>query len=530
MKKFNFAISFLFLFALSMTVQAQEGNPFVDAIYEVEVEQNVTYGVNATILPILVGLTSEAVPSPLRMDVYTPVGDSGEDRPVMFVLHTGNFLPFPDNNGTGGTRSDSTVVEVCNRLAQRGYVACAISYRLGWNPLDNSQDVRNFFLINAAYRGIQDVRTATRFLRLDAVDGENKYGIDPNKIGAWGIGTGGYIVAGLATLEDVQETFIPKFLIDLGNGMPVPMVSNQTNGNVNGTSVGIVPAGYPVLPAGDTLCYPNHVFYADGSEIPSNLNLAVNNGGALGSLSWIDENTIPWVTFHVPTDRFAPYTTGTLTVPGTGDPADPSDDFPIVEVHGGFDVHAELDELGINDIFDGVDDLIEDNYEDFADLALDRSEGRKGLFPFPNNTASESSPWDFYAEDIPTAALHPAPEPELARTYWDSIFAFAIPRACIALDLGCDFTPSSTETVLDAADLGLQLAPNPATLEVQVTTATEFPIQAIEMYDLSGRMVRHIPQVNNNQIVIQRQNLNSGMYFLKMRFEEGIVTQKVMFE
>ena len=113
------------------------------------------------------------VAQPLVADVYTPVGDSNDARPLMLVFHTGNFLPFPANNGTGGTIKDSTVVEVCTRLAKRGYVAAAVDYRLGWNPIDPSQDIRKFFLINAAYRGVQDCRTAVRYFRKDVADGGN---------------------------------------------------------------------------------------------------------------------------------------------------------------------------------------------------------------------------------------------------------------------------------------------------------------------------------------------------------------------
>jgi acetyl esterase/lipase len=82
-------------------------------------------------------------------------------------------------------------------------------------------------LINAAYRGIQDARTAARFMRSEAVDNGNPYNIDTEKIGVFGIGTGGYIVAGVATVDDYNEIVIPKFLIDLdgpGPGPVVPMV------------------------------------------------------------------------------------------------------------------------------------------------------------------------------------------------------------------------------------------------------------------------------------------------------------------
>ena len=103
---------------------------------------NVTYGVNATVL--YYSVFGQAVPQALKLDVYQPGGDTETKRPLVIYLHTGNFLPFynPSNptqagfNGScGGTRNDSACVEICTRLAKMGYVAASADYRLGWNPL-----------------------------------------------------------------------------------------------------------------------------------------------------------------------------------------------------------------------------------------------------------------------------------------------------------------------------------------------------------------------------------------------------------
>lgn len=523
MKKFNFLFLLLTL-SLCSTLSAQTG-PFLEATYDVEVQPNVIYGVNATILPIIAQVSPEALPRPLNCDVYSPVGDDNDARPLVLVLHTGNFLPFPANNGTGGTITDSTVVETCTRLAARGYVAVAMDYRIGWNPIDPSPDIRKFFLINAAYRGIQDLRTAVRFFRKDAVEGGNNFGIDPNKIGSWGIGTGGYIVAGAATIDDYTELVIPKFLISLG-GATIPMVIEPINGNIYGTSVGIVSPDYAAatgFQAGDTLCYPNHVAYADGTEISSDVQFTVNLGGALGDLSWLDENVAPWVSFQVPLDEAAPYTSGTLTVPGTGDPADPSDDFPVVDVDGAYNIQQQMNALGFNDIFDGVSSVI----VDYSEVADARNDGFNGLFPMPNNAANGSSPWDFYAEDNANVPPNPLPEIELAKTYWDTIFAYVAPRACLVFDLECEGVTRVTELVNNQVQL--QVMPNPATSQFTITTREESPMMAIEVYDLNGRLVQDLTQVNANSYTVERNNLPDGVYFVRVHLEEGVGVQKIMF-
>lgn len=529
MKKINSLLFFLMLTLISVSSWAQDETLYLDAQFDVEVTSNIIYGVNATIMPVIAQVSSEAVARPLAMDVYQPV-DAPGDRPVMLVFHTGNFLPFPQNNGTGGTKTDSTIVELCNRLASMGYVAAAIDYRKGWNPIDPSQDFRKFFLINAAYRGVQDARTAVRFMRKLAVDGDdqgtvNPYQIDLDKIGLWGVGTGGYIVAATATLDEYMEVVIPKFLIDLdgpGPANPVPMVIESVNGNIYGTSLGTVPAGYPVLPEGDTLCIPNHVTYENGDEISSDISFAVNNGGAVGDIGWVDENTPPWVSFHVPTDPFAPYTTGTLRVPGTGDPEDPSDDFAVVEVSGAYDIQARLNELGINDLFEAVNNP---NVEDFEEVANARNDGNLGLFPFPTEDVLDSAPWDFYAEDNPNA-MDP-PMPERARMYWDTIMAYVGPRACIALGLTSCIEVSTNN--IAPSEIGVLAAPNPASSEVFISVAPEHTIKTMELYNSAGQLVQTYFDINNSQHTVYRKALPSGTYYLKLRLKDGISFQKLIF-
>ncbi|MDQ3101718.1 MAG: alpha/beta hydrolase, partial [Bacteroidota bacterium] len=139
----------------------------------------------------------------LEMDIYRPNADDDdvEDRPLVIYVHTGNALPPPLNGSPNGTRKDSSAVEICKRMARRGYVAASISYRLGWNPLASSEEERRGSLLNAIYRAIHDVRQSVRFLKASA-DGANTYGICPSRIIVIGEGTGGYISLANATLDD----------------------------------------------------------------------------------------------------------------------------------------------------------------------------------------------------------------------------------------------------------------------------------------------------------------------------------------
>ncbi len=506
--------TFTFIFTFFFTVwvcQLYAQNRYVEEVFtNVQVTTNVQYGVNATVL--LLPQVGEAVPQALTMDVYEPVGDTETQRPLVLVFHTGNFIPFPQNGSTTGTNRDSSIVEVCRNLAKRGFVAAAVNYRLGWNPIAPTQDERVFTLINAAYRGMQDARTSIRYFRKNAVDGGNTFKIDPDRITVWGHGTGGYIAAVASALDNYNKILIPKFITTI-DGSPFPMVIEAVNGDINGTSVGIVPPGYPGFPAGDTLCYPNHVTYANGSPISSEYHFTVNLGGALGDSSWIDPGQKPWISFHVPTDPFAPYVEGIVMVPVVN--------LPVVEVQGSYLIQKLNTEYGNNSIFHNLQFV--DNY---TPVANSRNDGYRGLFPLIN--PASSSPWDFWAEDNPNAT---APsDNENARAVIDTVMNFFAPRACLALNLGCNLENYVNIVETQLPEVKLMVAPNPMTEQVRFESLSGSPIRAIEIFDLSGRLLRFYSDLDQAQFIMQRNNLASGIYLARLTFDEGIAVRKVVVE
>ena len=56
------------------------------------------------------------------MDVYTPVGDVCQNRPLLVFAHGGAFV--------GGSKNNSLAESICESFAKRGYVAASINYRL----------------------------------------------------------------------------------------------------------------------------------------------------------------------------------------------------------------------------------------------------------------------------------------------------------------------------------------------------------------------------------------------------------------
>jgi acetyl esterase/lipase len=538
--KLGYRILTCFCFLSSLSLLAQEGRYLNEVFTDVEVTSNVPYGANFSVLAVpVIGTTFK---QQLVMDVYQPMGDTATGRPLVIVLHTGNFLPIQTNGGVTGEKTDSAVVEVCKRLARMGYVAASADYRLGWNPLAQTQPERALGLINAAYRGVQDARTCVRFFKRDFVEFGDNYRIDTGKIVMWGQGTGGYISLAAATLDSYNKipiTTMPpgKFLTDLnGDNVPDPMVIEPFNGDIYGASiVGLSPGG--AVPAGDTLALPNHPGYS------SDFKLTVNMGGALADISWLDENSPAVISYQVVNDQFAPYESAILIVPTTND--------PIVEVQGSLPTVTKANELGLNEAFKDVDGDI------FTEAAKSASataghDYQNGLYPFniPLNILgrADGSPWNWWSPEkwdtipFPGAVALGLPEgttyhfvallsdmnmsPEKGRTYIDTIMGYFAPRAYQELNLAPDSTLAVT--LLDKSAVSLTVSPNPSYGLLTLQSHPDYEMKSMRILDVTGKTVFVQPRVNASQLQIEHNHLTAGTYLVEIRFEKGIVTEKVL--
>src|SRR5690625_1285561 len=133
----NFLL-FLLVLGIGTSTFAQER--YLDTIFnEVEITKDIVYGNNITVLPAMMEMDPEL--EELKFDFFEPKEDSLELRPLVLLCHTGNFLPHPLNESVNGSKDDDyATIEMARRLAKMGYVAANMDYRLGWNPLADSQD------------------------------------------------------------------------------------------------------------------------------------------------------------------------------------------------------------------------------------------------------------------------------------------------------------------------------------------------------------------------------------------------------
>jgi hypothetical protein len=514
MKKSCFLL-ICFSFLCFIRSEAQGSERFFCPVFDsVIVTQDIVYGINASILDTTAG---EAIPQSLFLDLYKPYGDTEDARPLVLIFHSGNFQPFPENLQSTGTFRDSAVVDLATKLAKRGFVAASCTYRLGWN-----QDTIEYLWFNALYRGIQDARTAIRFFK-KSVAIDNEFAIDSSKIVVWGMGaSGGSISIGCASLDDwVSEiAMLPKFNTIAGNPpLPVPVVNSENNGDLYGTSVGIAPIDYP-LPEGDTLCYPNHVGYS------SDFQMAVSMGGSVGDTSWIDSNSISTVSLHVPTDQVVPYKIGLEYLFPT--------DSIFIEKTGNYYYQKMMKKYSNQEEWYDFD---WDSFNwslDLTDIANSRNDGLEGLFPVRTVSVENNAPWDWWSTNI--QGQFGPPDPVTAKITIDSALNYFTPRACITLDLGCDFTIQfqSSCGVVDVVETNtdkfdLTVSPIPAMNYVHFSTKKN-PMQRVQIYYLTGRLVKEHNDVNSYQFELQRGNLGNGVYFAKVWFEDGFLSKQIIFQ
>lgn len=165
------ALGYIVMFCL-LACLTNAQTDYLQAQYNVRLEDNIIVGQ---------AIDYQGLPFSVALDFYKPTGDDNCLRPLVLMIHGGAWF--------AGTRKDSDVTAVCQQLATRGYAVASLEYRLGHHksndytpyaacPVDQCIYVSDSSeIIRAVYRGVQDARSALRFLasrtELDSTDGNN---------------------------------------------------------------------------------------------------------------------------------------------------------------------------------------------------------------------------------------------------------------------------------------------------------------------------------------------------------------------
>ena len=128
----------------------------------------------------------------LNLDLYLPMNDTMQQRPLVMLAHGGSFY--------FGSKDDQSITHWCRHLASMGYVAASIDYRLGFLPTTAG-------IGRAGYRAVQDAHAAMRYL----VEHREDYGIDTAMIFVGGCSAGAITALNLAYMtNDTRPEYTRK--------------------------------------------------------------------------------------------------------------------------------------------------------------------------------------------------------------------------------------------------------------------------------------------------------------------------------
>ena len=288
MKILSLFCIFVFLFSPFQSAIAQndcDGTRyrFTSAFESFEVTPDVVYG-NA--------INSTGLNQNLLVDIYEPVGDFSENRPLIIMAHGGFFI--------GGENDNPDVLPLCQDLTRMGYVVASITYRLG---IDNFFDIPNA-LVRSVWRGYHDGKAAVRYFRKTAAEDDNPWGIDPNRIMIGGVSAGAFLGLHLAYVDEVSE--IPEQIDQTAPGMAGGLEGESGNPGFSAEVLGVI-----------------------------------NVAGALKTADFISVGDEPLVSVHGTADGTVPFGSGMIYLSG----------FPITEVDGSSILHSTALENDVSSCF-----------------------------------------------------------------------------------------------------------------------------------------------------------------------------------
>lgn len=196
------------------------------------------------------------------LDILVPSDHGLKKRPLVVFIHGGAWKAGKKEDGMHVARAISSTGD---------YVVATINYRLSGEAVWPAQ--------------IFDCKAAIRFLRGKADD----YGIDPARIGVFGMSAGGHLVSMLGTSGDKAD-----LEGDLG---PFPKVSSKVQCVVNFFG----PADF--LTMGGDGSKPNAI-----TELLGGIGPDLKEKARLASpVTWIDKSSAPFFTAHCTKDPLVPF-------------------------------------------------------------------------------------------------------------------------------------------------------------------------------------------------------------------------------
>lgn len=289
MKKIYFSFLMLAL-ACSEFVSAQcTGLRYRDFMFQDTTIHNIVYGSNVS--------ATNATTS-LKLDVWMGQGDTATNRPLIIIMHGGNFL--------SGSKVGPDVLQFAEDFAKMGYVVASIDYRLGMTnfPIGTPDSVD---AAGSVIRAVHDGKAAVRYFKKDVAVNGNTYRIDTSNIFFMGVSAGAITAVHMAYMDSNSEF---PYYADTTNhyGLGGGLEGNSGNPGYSSSFRGVI-----------DIC------------------------GAIGDTAWIAAGNMPAMLFHGDADQTVPYGSDEIYLLGT---------YPLLQVDGSHSIAAQLNHLGIENCFE----------------------------------------------------------------------------------------------------------------------------------------------------------------------------------
>lgn len=119
----------------------------------------------------------------------------------------------------------------------------------------------------------------------------------------------------------------------------------------------------------------------------------------------------------------------------------------------------------------------------------------------------------------------PGADRDYAISQIDTMAGYFGPRACITLGLNCEGLTNTREVLL--SDNVLNMAPNPTTGTLRLEANFGRTIKEVGGFSMDGRLM-DLYQVENPVFKKDDLNLRPGFYIVTARFEDGVVSKKLI--
>ena len=55
-------------------------------------------------------------------------------------------------------------------------------------------------------------------------------------------------------------------------------------------------------------------------------------------------------------------------------------------------------------------------------------------------------------------------------------------------------------------------------------------MKRLTIFDINGRAVREVKQINSNHYTLERNALPQGVYYLQVGFDKGVITKSILIQ